>query len=115
MGTGTFSAIDLSFCHPSLLLDFSWHIGEDVCHSDHYPIFLENDNIPERVPTFGGIHMEYTYTSQNPGNRPKPWYNDNCQRACSERIDTFKEFSKNPSGKCLTKYKVLEARSRRTC
>ncbi len=44
-------------------------------------------------------------TSPNPGNKPKPWYNDDCQRARSERIDTFKEFSKNPSGECLTKYK----------
>ncbi len=116
-GTGTFSAIDLSFCHPSLLLDFSWHTGEDPCGSDHYPIFLENDNnIPERVPTWNMSKADWPLftslcnqgigeldllgsedpvgnfteilctsasqsipkTSPNPGNKPKPWYDDDC-------------------------------------
>ena len=40
-GNGTRTAIDLSICHPSLFLDFKWNIGEDLCGSDHYPIFIE--------------------------------------------------------------------------
>ena len=36
------SAIDLSLCHPSLYLDFNWEVGEDLCGSDHYPIFLQH-------------------------------------------------------------------------
>ena len=35
--TQTPSAIDLTFCHPSLYLDFNWEVGEDLCGSDHYP------------------------------------------------------------------------------
>ena len=40
--TQTPSAIDLTFCHPSLYLDFNWEVGEDLCGSDHYPIFLHH-------------------------------------------------------------------------
>ena len=98
--------------------------------------FLENDNTPEKVPTWIinkanwppftslcdqrigeldllgsedplGNFTDILYrsasqavpkTPPNPGNSPKPWYNDDCQRACSERIDAFTEFSKIPSG-----------------
>ena len=30
-GTGSLSAIDLSLCHPSLYLDLSWSVHEDLC------------------------------------------------------------------------------------
>ena len=40
--TGTFSCIDLSFCHPSLFLDFSWNVHPDLCGSDHHPILIES-------------------------------------------------------------------------
>jgi exonuclease III len=39
--TGSQTAIDLSICDPSLLLDFSWQVGDDLCGSDHFPIFIE--------------------------------------------------------------------------
>ena len=39
-GTGSLSAIDLSFCHPSLYLDLSWSVHEDLCGSDHYPVVI---------------------------------------------------------------------------
>jgi len=35
-GIGSLSAIDLSLCHPSLYLDLSWSVHEDLCGSDHY-------------------------------------------------------------------------------
>ena len=41
-GKGTFSACDLSLCHPSLYLDFDWTVGEDQHGSDKYPIVNEN-------------------------------------------------------------------------
>ena len=41
-GNGSYSAIDLSICDPSLLLDFSWKVHDDLCGSDHFPIILEN-------------------------------------------------------------------------
>ena len=46
--TGTYSSIDLSICSPLLLLDFDWKVGNDLCGSDHFPIFLTNlKDLPE--------------------------------------------------------------------
>ena len=39
-GSGSQTAIDLSVCHPSLLLDYSWSTHEDTCGSDHLPLIL---------------------------------------------------------------------------
>ena len=36
----SFSSIDLSFCHPSLFLDFNW---SDQHNSDHFPIIIEEN------------------------------------------------------------------------
>ena len=41
-GKGTFSALDLSLCHPSLYLDFNWSVCEDQHGSDHFPIVIES-------------------------------------------------------------------------
>ena len=40
--TGTFSSLDLSLCHLSLLLDFDWSVCEDQHGSDHFPIVIES-------------------------------------------------------------------------
>ena len=39
-GKGTFSALDLSMCHPSLYLDYEWSVCEDQHGSD--PIVIES-------------------------------------------------------------------------
>ena len=41
-GKGTFSALDLSVCHPSLYLDFNWSVCEDQHGSDHFPVVIES-------------------------------------------------------------------------
>jgi ribonuclease HI len=43
-GNGSFSAIDLSLCHASLLLDYSWQVLDDQHGSDHYPIVISHQN-----------------------------------------------------------------------
>ena len=40
-GKGTFSALDLSICHPSLLT-YEWSVCEDQHVSDHFPIVIES-------------------------------------------------------------------------
>ena len=40
-GYGSYSSIDLSICDPSLLLDYSWQVHDDLCGSDHFPIIIE--------------------------------------------------------------------------
>ena len=44
--SGSYTSIDLSICDPTTLLDFSWRVGDDLCGSDHFPIFLENIGPP---------------------------------------------------------------------
>ena len=39
----SFTSIDLSFCHPSLFLDYNWSVCEDQHNSDHFPIIIEQN------------------------------------------------------------------------
>ena len=53
--TGTYSAIDLSTCDPSLFLDYNWKVHDDTCGSDHFPILLEiitTDELSKRSPSW---------------------------------------------------------------
>src|SRR5215470_18218621 len=48
--TGTQSFIDLSICHPTLLLNFEWYVYPDLCGSDHFPICiqLKTNTLPDQ-------------------------------------------------------------------
>ena len=47
----TTSAIDLSICSSSILLDFIWSVNEYLCGSDHFPIHLKYiKNTPTECP-----------------------------------------------------------------
>ena len=41
--TKSFTSIDLSFCHPSLFLDYNWSVCEDKHNNDHFPIIIEQN------------------------------------------------------------------------
>ena len=41
-GFRTYSSLDLSICFPTLLLNYDWKVHDDLCGSDHFPIFLNN-------------------------------------------------------------------------
>ena len=43
LSTKSFTSIDLSFCHPSLYLDYNWYVCEDQHNSDHFPIIIEQN------------------------------------------------------------------------
>ena len=43
------SAIDLSICGPSLVLDYEWNIHEDLCGSDHFPVILTSNTVEEEA------------------------------------------------------------------
>jgi hypothetical protein len=38
--TGSRSSIDLAICDPALFLNLSWKVHDDLCGSDHLPVFL---------------------------------------------------------------------------
>ena len=52
--TGSLTSIDLTMCSPSLFMDFTWRVEEDLHGSDHFPIILKSHYHP-------------------PGNRPPKW------------------------------------------
>ena len=41
--TKSFTSIGLSFCHPSLFLDYNWSVCEDQHNSDYFPIIIEQN------------------------------------------------------------------------
>ena len=48
--TGKQSVTDLTVCHPSLVLDFSWQVHEDLCGSDHHPVLVSTASNEEDDP-----------------------------------------------------------------
>ena len=46
---GSTSALDLSICGPSLVLDYEWNIHEDLCGSDHFPVILTSNAVEEEA------------------------------------------------------------------
>ena len=48
--TGHMSSLDLSICSPSLYLDYTFHVHDDLCGSDHFPTILTNDESPISEP-----------------------------------------------------------------
>ena len=47
--TGSISALDLSICGPSLVLDYEWNIHEDLCGSDHFPVIVTSNAVEEEA------------------------------------------------------------------
>ena len=45
--TGSTSALDLSICGPSLVLDYEWNIHRDLCGSNHFPVILTSNAVEE--------------------------------------------------------------------
>ncbi|KAJ8049377.1 RNA-directed DNA polymerase from mobile element jockey [Holothuria leucospilota] len=50
--SGSLSAIDLSVCSPTILMDLQWRVHNDQCGSDHYPLLMDivHPMPEERVP-----------------------------------------------------------------
>ena len=50
----SFSSIDLSFCHPSLFLDYNWSVCKDQHNSDNFPIIIEQNTFQLRTTIQSG-------------------------------------------------------------
>ena len=69
------SAIDLTVASPTIALDFQWSVHDDLCGSDHFPIFLTThaeDN---------ATHPRYNFKKAN-------WnlFGDLCSRSIDQKI-----------------------------
>ena len=49
--TGTYTSLDLSICYPTLLLDYEWKVHDNLCGSDHFPIFLNDTASGDEEPS----------------------------------------------------------------
>ena len=136
-GNGSLTAIDLTLCSPSLLLDYSWEVHNDQCGSDHFPIVINSNNKPpgERWPQWqfhkadwdmfqalcvtnlettdfnNSIDPIKTFTetlheiakkcipksSANPKRPPKPWFNEECKEAITQRNKALRNFRNHPT------------------
>ena len=47
LNDGSTSALYISICGPSLVLDYEWNIHEDLCGSDHFPVILTSNAVEE--------------------------------------------------------------------
>jgi len=152
--TGSRSSIDLALCDPTLFLDYSWNVHDDLCGSDHFPIILNPLNAsptPETqrwkldkadwdsfselcstdivfediihnanpIESFTDILIKIAgktipKTSKKPKIIRKPWFDDDCKNAISERKEALKRFKLNPCSTTLSNLRVFRAKARRT-
>lgn len=59
--TGSYKAVDISLCVPSVYVDFSCKVLEDTCGSDHVPIIVENSEDNDKYPHLS-MHSKKIYT-----------------------------------------------------
>ena len=122
--TKSFTSIDLSFCHPSLFLDYNWFVFEDQHNSDHFPIIIEQntfsteDHNPKWKDDFTSSLIEISkecipQTSTNP-TKSNPWYNDDCKGAIKQRKQALSKFKRSPNTNNFNDIKVFRAKASRT-
>ena len=72
--TGSSSALDLSVCSPSLVLDYEWSTHDDLYGSDHFPVVLTaigNDEDPSLNRwSFGGAGWQFFFARHVSQRRP---------------------------------------------
>ena len=48
---GNYLAIDLTICNPTVYMDFTWKVHDDICGSDHFPILIKStEPSSEKIP-----------------------------------------------------------------
>ena len=150
--SGTYTAIDLSLCSPSIYLDFKWKVGVDPMGSDHFPVFLENNgpNVLSRCPRWNlhkanwdkfsllcedsitpnifennndvelftrllckAAEESIPKTSTVPKKQSKPWFDDKCKQALSDRRSALRRFNLRPTPENLGLFRIARARAKR--
>ena len=139
--TGTRSSIDLAMCDPTLFLDLSWNVHEDLCGSDHHPVVLANStSIPQSSAPRWNMHKadwgtfrllcqeKLGYGTHNNATNPIENFSSTLLGIAAETIPKtskqhhrqaerktcLKTFTKNPTNKNLSNLRVFRAKARRT-
>jgi hypothetical protein len=152
--TGSLSSLDLAFCDPSLILDYSWRVNDDLCGGDHFPIILNQVKVSPTQETqrcqldkaywdlfeircSSELVLEDIMQTENPMEcftnillsiadqsipktsnvqriLRKPWFDDDCKNAISQRKNALGKFERNPCSATLSNLRVYRAKGRRT-
>ena len=105
--TGTYSAIDLSLCSPSLFTDFSWKVYDDLLGSDHFPILLQEHGPPlqHRVPRWKLHKADWALFQHLCEERLKPDVFKNCEDPAELFSDLLHDIAKAAIPQSSTKPK----------
>ncbi|KAG1671734.1 RNA-directed DNA polymerase from mobile element jockey [Nymphon striatum] len=115
LSAGTYSALDLTLCHPSLLQDFTWMVDGDLHTSDHFPIHVKGNGPPIKGrPQRWKLHKaDWTMFKQlcaeqlNISSLAE-------MNAVRERKRLLRKFSLRPTSDNLSSYRQAAAAARRT-
>ena len=98
--SGSYSSIDLSLCSPTLYMDFSWKVGDDLCGSDHFPIFLfHNGPSQQRVQRWKLHKADWSLFQYLCEERIKP----DTFTQCDDPIDSFTAVLHAIASECIPK------------
>ena len=108
--TGHYSSLDLALCHPSLYLDYSWGVHDDLCGSDHFPIILNNESV--------NLNDNTTYWRMNRAN----WelfsifcneeLNSSTFENADDKIHSFSKLLHSIAVKCIPKTSAKSKRNK---
>lgn len=107
---GSYSAIDLSICHPSLYLDFEWSVCDDLHGSDHFPIIVkeieDSNDIPLPRWNFKKANWEKFKSLCENRLHTEDFLNE------SDPIMSFSESLLNISKECIPKSTTIPKKNR---
>ena len=104
--TGTYFAIGLSICDPSLFLDYKWKVHDDTCGSDYLPILLEDstDELSKRTPSWNMGKANWDGFKTSCLGRLTPEANKNNEEKFLYFMNTRLSLRKNATRKATTKH-----------
>ena len=68
----SFSVIDLSICSPDFPSDRHWHVHDDLCGSDHYPLLLHVLPLAPVSPRPHWVYRRADWPAFELASRPNP-------------------------------------------
>ncbi|GFS48761.1 putative RNA-directed DNA polymerase from transposon X-element [Trichonephila inaurata madagascariensis] len=122
--TQSFSAIDLSICSPSLLLDLTWSVLGNPLGSDHFPVVISYATpiacATLRQPQWKFDQADWeTFRTQADITEdmtprfPKPWWNEECQMAKKDQNKAWNRFRRYPTPDNMIAFNKARARARK--
>ena len=95
----------------------NWEQFRVQCEQSIHPNAFEECENPAELFTallYSAAEKSIPRTSTNPKHPNKPWFNDECKQAITERKSVLRQFNLRPTQENLSKFKIARAKARRT-